>query len=427
MRNVFIIAKREYLERVRAKSFLIMTIFIPLLMCGVTIVPSFIADKSAGGEKHIVLATASPQTGEILREQLLGLNKTQKDADIPGGQRGPLTTTHYSVTVETDLSDAARSAYLEKVKQKRLDGVIWASDEALASRKFDYITLNVSSFIDTSLLERAISQGVRRQVLKGKGLTDSDVETALKPVTLTAQSPLGKDAPDAQKLFFTVLALVMILYMTILLYGINVMRAILEEKSSRVMEVMLSTATAQDMMSGKILGVSAVGLTQVGIWAVVAGGLPLVAAGSAGMLKGVLTPSLLGYFAVYFLLGFALYSTLCAAIGAMVNSEQEAQQLQIVVMMPLILSVIIMVNIIQYPTSPLAFWASLFPFTSPLIMLTRLALQPPHLWEIALSIGLLLGAIYVSSWLCARIYRVGILMYGKKPTLPEIIKWIKYA
>jgi ABC-2 type transport system permease protein len=180
-------------------------------------------------------------------------------------------------------------------------------------------------------------------------------------------------------------------------------------------------------MSGKILGVSAVGLTQVGIWAVVAGGLPLVAAGSAGLLKGVLTPSLLVYFTLYFLLGFALYSTLCAAIGAMVNSEQEAQQLQIVVMMPLILSAIIMVNIIQYPASPLAFWASLFPFTSPLIMLTRLALQPPYWWEIALSIALLMAAVYGCAWLCGRIYRVGILMYGKKPTLPEIVKWIKYA
>jgi len=276
-------------------------------------------------------------------------------------------------------------------------------------------------------MERAISQGMRRQTLKNKGLTDADIEGALKPVDLAAQSPEGKDKPDPQKLFFTVLALTMVLYMTILLYGVNVMRAILEEKTSRVMEVMLSTATSQELMTGKILGVSAVGLTQVGIWAVVAGGLPLVAAGSAGLLQGVLTPGLLVYFAVFFLLGFALYSTLCAAIGAMVNSEQEAQQLQIVVMMPLILSVIIMVNIIQYPASPLAFWASLFPFTSPLIMLTRLALQPPPTWQIVLSIALLLVAVYGCAWLCARIYRVGILMYGKKPTLPEIVKWIKYA
>lgn len=427
MRNVFIIAKREYLERVRTRSFLLMTILIPALMIGVSVVPALIANKTSGGTKKVVLVTANPQAGAALREQILDLNKPQKDADISGGRRGPLTATRYDVTVETDLSDASRKALVEKVKQKELDGVIWASDEALSSRKFDYITRDVSSFIDTSLMERAISQGMRRQTLKNKGLTDADIEGALKPVDLAAQSPEGKDKPDPQKLFFTVLALTMVLYMTILLYGVNVMRAILEEKTSRVMEVMLSTATSQELMTGKILGVSAVGLTQVGIWAVVAGGLPLVAAGSAGLLQGVLTPGLLVYFAVFFLLGFALYSTLCAAIGAMVNSEQEAQQLQIVVMMPLILSVIIMVNIIQYPASPLAFWASLFPFTSPLIMLTRLALQPPPTWQIVLSIALLLVAVYGCAWLCARIYRVGILMYGKKPTLPEIVKWIKYA
>jgi ABC-2 type transport system permease protein len=427
MRNVFTIAKREYLERVRTKSFLLMTILIPALMIGVSVVPALIANKTSGGTKKVVLVTANPQAGAALREQILELNKPQKDEDIPGGQRGPLTATRYDVTVETDLSDASRKALVEKVKLKELDGVIWASDEALSSRKFDYITRDVSSFIDTSIMERAISQGMRRQTLKSKGLSDADIEGALKPVDLAAQSPEGKDKPDPQKLFFTVLALTMVLYMTILLYGVNVMRAILEEKTSRVMEVMLSTATSQELMSGKILGVSAVGLTQVGIWAVVAGGLPLVAAGSAGLLKGVLTPSLLFYFAAYFLFGFALYSTLCAAIGAMVNSEQEAQQLQIVVMMPLILSAIIMVNIIQYPSSPLAFWASLFPFTSPLIMLTRLALQPPPTWQIVLSIALLLAAVYGCAWLCARIYRVGILMYGKKPTLPEIVKWIKYA
>jgi ABC-2 type transport system permease protein len=427
MHNVLIIAKREYLERVRTRSFLLMTIFIPALMIGVTVIPSLIANKSAGGTKKVVLVTANPEVGGALREQILELNKPHLDEDISGGQSRPVTATKYEVTVAADFSGAARAALVEKVKQKELDGVIWASDEALASRKLDYITRDVSSFVDTSLMERAISQGIRRQTLKSKGLTDADIENALKPVDLTAQSPFGKDTPNPQRLFFTVLALSMVLYMTILLYGVNVMRAILEEKTSRVMEVMLSTATSQELMTGKILGVSAVGLTQVGIWALVAGGLPLVAAGSAGLLQGVLKPSLLIYFALYFLMGFALYSTLCAAIGAMVNSEQEAQQLQIVVMMPLILSVIIMVNIIQYPASPLAFWASLFPFTSPLIMLTRIALQTPPLWQIVLSIALLAGAIYGCAWLCARIYRVGILMYGKKPTLPEIVKWIRFA
>ncbi len=168
----------------------------------------------------------------------------------------------------------------------------------------------------------------------------------------------------------------MVMYMTVLLYGINVMRSILEEKTSRIMEVMLSTATAKEMMAGKILGVGAVGLTQVGIWAVAAGiyfaafWLLLPAPSRARS-----APMLLGFFVVFFLLGYVLYSTLCAAVGSMVNSEQEAQQMQFLVMMPMILSVIFIVNIFQHPSSPIAVFGSLFPFTAPLVMFSRIAMQ----------------------------------------------------
>jgi len=145
------------------------------------------------------------------------------------------------------------------------------------------------------------------------------------------------------------------------------------------------------------------------------------------MLKGVITAKLLIFFAVFFLLGYVLYSTLCAAVGSMVNSEQEAQQLQFLIMMPMILAVFVIVNIFQHPSSGLAFWGSIFPFTAPLVMFTRIAMQQPPWWQISLSIGLMVATIYGMVVLCGRIYRVGILMYGKKPNLPEIMKWIKYA
>ena len=194
------------------------------------------------------------------------------------------------------------------------------------------------------------------------------------------------------------------------------------------MEVMLSVSKPNEMMAGKILGVGAVGLTQIVIWiaaaAVMTGGT-LVAA--AGQLKGVIKPEMLIAFAVYYLLGFALYSTIYAAIGAMVNSEQEAQQLQFLAVIPLAAALVIMFNVIQYPNSTIAFWASIFPLTSPLIMFTRVAVQMPVWWQIGLSIGVSLATIAGMVLLCGRIYRVGILMYGKKPTLPEIIKWLRYA
>jgi ABC-2 type transport system permease protein len=433
MHNTFIIAKREYLERVRSRSFVIMTFFIPLLMFGVTVVPTLLMNKGSNETKHMVVVAGDRDTAEMIRSRIE--QRQEKSNDKVNGEvktkRG-LPPTHFSVDVSTDTSDSARAALTKKVKDKELDGFLWATPPAIQARKLDFVTRDTSSFIENGLLGQSVTDALRRSALKSKGLKQEDIESALQSVDVEPQSPLGKDAPNPQILFFATLGMVMVLYMTVLLYGINVMRSILEEKTSRIMEVMLSTASAKQMMAGKILGVGAVGLTQVAIWmstALVFSAGPLVA--NAAQIKAVFSVKLLVFFAIYFLLGYILYSTLCAAVGSMVNSEQEAQQLQFLVMMPMILSVIMIMQIFQHPNSQMAFWGSLFPFTAPLVMFTRIAMQPGSLWdigwEIAVSIGLMLATIYGMIWLCGRIYRVGILMYGKKPNLPEIMKWIKYA
>ncbi len=433
MHNTFIIAKREYLERVRSRSFVIMTFFIPLLMFGVTVVPTLLMNKDSNETKHMVVVAGDRDTAEMIRSRIE--QRQEKSNDKASGEvktkRG-LPPTHFTVEVSTDTADSARAALTKKVKDKELDGFLWATPEAIQARKLDFVTRDTSSFIENGLLGQSVTDALRRSALKNKGLKEDDIESALQSVDVEPQSPLGKDAPNPQILFFATLGMVMVLYMTVLLYGINVMRSILEEKTSRIMEVMLSTASAKQMMAGKILGVGAVGLTQVAIWlgtALVFSGGALVA--NAAQIKGVLSVKMLVFFAVYFLLGYILYSTLCAAVGSMVNSEQEAQQLQFLVMMPMILSVIMIMQIFQHPNSQMALWGSLFPFTAPLVMFTRIAMQTGSLWDIgwqiALSIGLMLATIYGMIWLCGRIYRVGILMYGKKPNLPEIMKWIKYA
>ena len=431
MHNILIIAKREYLERVRTRSFVIMTFFIPLLMFGAILAPTLLMNRGSGDTKHMVVVAADRDTAEMIRsriEQKQDEEKSGSQADGKLGQKRGLPPSHFSVDVSTNTADSERAALTAKVKDKQLDAFLWATPDAIKARKLDFVTRDVSSVIENGVLGLAVSDALRRSALKSKGLKEDEIEAALQPVDVEPVSPMGKDAPNPQVMFFATFGMVMVLYMTVLLYGINVMRAILEEKTSRIMEVMLSTASAKELMSGKILGVGAVGLTQVGIWAATAGVLSagsLVA--SAHMLKGVLSVKLLVFFAVYFLLGYVLYSTLCAAVGSMVNSEQEAQQLQFLVMMPMILSVFVIVNIFQHPASSLAFWGSMFPFTAPLVMFTRIAMQQPPVWQIALSIGLMVATIYGMVVLCSRIYRVGILMYGKKPNLPEIMKWIKYA
>jgi ABC-2 type transport system permease protein len=432
MHNILIIAKREYLERVRSRSFVIMTLFIPALMFGVSVVPTLLANRGSNETKSMIVVSSDRETAELIRssiEQQQDQQKTDSNPASSVGKKRSLPPTHFTVQVSTNATQAERDALTEKVKQKQLDGFLWATPDAIAARKLDFVTRDTSSFIDNSVLGQTISDAVIHQSLKSKGLKDADIESALQAVKVEAVSPLGKGAPNPQIMFIATLGLVMVMYMTVLLYGINVMRSILEEKTSRIMEVMLSTASAKEMMAGKILGVGAVGLTQVGIWALAAGiyfaGIIVAAAGS---IKGVMSPALLIYFVVYFLLGYILYSTLCAAVGSMVNSEQEAQQMQFLVMMPMILSVIFIVNIFQHPAGPLAVFGSLFPFTAPLVMFSRIAMQPETpVWQIGTSIALMVATIYAMVWLCGRIYRVGILMYGKKPNLPEIMKWIKYA
>lgn len=432
MHNIFLIAKREYQERVRTRAFLIMTFFIPALMFGVTVLPAMLMTRGGNETKRMVVVAADRDTAEMIRsriEQEQGQEDKKPNQQLTN-KRG-LPPTHFTVEVSTNATPEGRTELIQKVNQKQLDGFLWATPDAIAARKLDFVTRDTSSFIENSILGQTVSDALRRQALKSKGLKEEEIESALEPVDVEPVSPLGANAPNPQTMFYATLGMVMVMYMTVLLYGINVMRSILEEKTSRIMEVMLSTASAKEMMAGKILGVGAVGLTQVGIWAAAAavyGAGPAIAA--RGLLKNVVTPSLLIYFGVFFLLGYVLYSTLCAAIGSMVNSEQEAQQMQFLVMMPMILSVIFIINIFTHPNSPIAVFGSLFPFTAPLVMFSRIAMQmtaPPPFWQIGLSIVLMIATIYAMVWLCGRIYRVGILMYGKKPTLPEIVKWIKYA
>lgn len=435
MRNILLIAKREYLERVRSRSFVIMTFLIPGLMFGVSVLPTLMANRGGNETKSIVIVAQDRETAESIRSGIEQEQQDQQDQKKTAGQtddklsrKNPILPSNYAVVVSVDTTPAGREALTERVKQKQLDGFLWATPDAIAARKIDFVTRDLSNVLDNGLLGKTISDSLVRVALKNKGLKDDDINAALEPVKVEAQNAMGKGAPDPQIMVLSTLVFVMIMYMTVLLYGINVMRSILEEKTSRIMEVMLSTATAKEMMAGKILGVGAVGLTQVGIWAVAAG---IYMAGTviavASAIKGAINPMLLVYFTIFFLLGYVLYSTLCAAVGSMVNSEQEAQQMQFLVMMPLILAIIFIINIFQHPNSSIAVFGSLFPFTAPLVMFSRIAMQMPPWWQIATSIALMIATIYGMIWLCGRIYRVGILMYGKKPTLPEILKWIKYA
>jgi ABC-2 type transport system permease protein len=221
----------------------------------------------------------------------------------------------------------------------------------------------------------------------------------------------------------------MLLYLNMLVYGFAVMRSIIEEKSSRVLEVLLSSLTAKHLLAGKIIGVGAVGLTQFLIWLIIAGAFAVLGlTASNSVLSNVHIPMMgLIAFGVFFILGYFLYSTMYAALGAMVNSDQEAQQVQWPAMLPTVFSIVLSTPVLQHPNSQLAFWSSMIPFFAPILMFVRIMADTPPLWQTALSIALMLLTTWGLLGLSSRIYRVGILMYGKRPTLPELRRWLRYT
>jgi ABC-2 type transport system permease protein len=433
MRNTFLIARREYLEKVRTKAFIIMTILVPAIMYGLTVGPALIAARNLGGTKRLVVVASDARTGQLIRLQIERRRQEEKKQKeqaekntLPRRSIEPAAA--YAIEVDTNTSEAERGALTEKVKAKQLDGVIWATADALAARKVSYITRDVAGITENLHIEDSVTLAVQREALKGKGLSDGEIESIQKEVELSVESASGGKRADFRSTMLTLVFLTTVLYVSVLLYGINVMNAVLEEKNSRVMEVMLASSEPKELMAGKILGVGAVGLTQIGLWTLAGAALSspgLIAGG--GELKHLITPAMAIAFPVFFLLGYTLYSTLYATIGAMVNSQQEGQQFQQLIALPLALSFIFIFSLVQYPNSPLALALSFFPLTSPLMMFARIAIETPPWWQIALSIAILVGSIYGIVLVCAKIYRVGILMYGKKPTLPEIVKWIKYA
>jgi ABC-2 type transport system permease protein len=214
-----------------------------------------------------------------------------------------------------------------------------------------------------------------------------------------------------------------------MLYGMNVARSIIEEKTSRIFEVLLATLRPEAMMAGKIIGVGSVGLTQVGIWlvGVLLFGSSFAAKVGAGNVHFTLTPKQFIFFFIYFLLGYLFYSSIAAALGAMTNSEQELQQLNMFLFVPLAVCFIVLHSVMESPDGTLARVLALIPPFTPLLMYLRVSLGHPHPWEVALSLVLTSASILVIIWITSRIYRVGVLMYGKRPSIPELLRWLKYS
>ncbi len=414
MHEVLLIARREYLERVRSRAFLMMTILFPLFI-GLMIGGSIFAGKLSSGVKEIAIAS---------NDAVLAREVAAEVEAVRGRPPG----------VVTPASDAQRAELNQRVESKALDGYLWLEQAAGAtSPKVSFVSRSAGNLFSLGGMQSAIDRGIERAELLRHGATSAEVAaTSHHPDIETMQIRNGQLIPsNSLKSFFGAYAMMFLIYFTVVFYGMNVARSVVEEKTSRIFEVLLSTVQPQSLMAGKLLGVGAAGLTQMGIWFVLIAGIIGTSASTAVAQGGLgafgIHPQQIFFLLAYFLLGFFFYSAIAAAVGASVSSEQEIQQFSMVIVAPLTVGMVMISYIVSNPTALPVVLLSLFPPCAPIVMFLRMSSQMPPAWQIALSMLLMLVFIWAAIWFASRIYRVGILMYGKRATLPEILRWMRYS
>ena len=414
--KLWAVVRREYLERVRTKAFVIGTVLGPLVMGAMMLVP-ILAVGSASKRLTVEVLDRTgrlgPQVEEALRAATFG-DKARFDVQAGGGE-----------------PPGAREAALKKaVLESRLDGYLVLPEDALEKSTASYYGRNVSNSIDLRTMERAVSDVLVGHRLAGAGLDPTKVKDLTKELDLkTIRLSESGEREDRGAAMILALILLMILYTSIIMWGQMVMTSVIEEKTNRVVEVMAAGVSPTTLLAGKLLGVGAAGLTQFLVWAISMFGVSVFGAGIAmgPFAMPEITPVMLVSFVLFFLLGFLFYAALYASIGAAVNTVQEAQSLAFPVMLPIILAMVCFPAVLEAPDGALAVTMSMVPGMSPLIMFLRVVVLTPPLWQIALSVALLALGILGVLWVAARIYRVGILMYGKRPTFPELMKWVRHV
>jgi len=429
MSKMWTVMRREYLSRLKTKGFIIGTILTPVLLIAMTVLPSLLLFLKSDKSSRIAVID---QTGVIVDSLMLNLNE-KNDA----GQRLYHFIKHDARPEEIET---AKKFLSEKVDRSELDGYIIIPAAIDENGNADYYGKSVTNFRANSRIRGAISRAVTERRIQESGLNSEQVRQLVRRVELRTFriAEGGREEEDAGHTQMLVWVLVMFIYLALIVYGQMVMRSVIEEKSSRVIESVISSIKPFQLMAGKILGIGALGLTQYSLWALVMGLLSLYGVKVANVFAPktmnasnitlpAVAPEALIFFIVFFVLGCFLFSVIYAGVGAMVNSDQEAQQFVFPVMMLVIIPLMSIWYIIGNPNSQMSVILSLVPFFAPIIMFARILVQTPPAWQIALCLALMIATIVAMIWIVGRIYRVGVLMYGKRPTLPEIIKWIKYA
>lgn len=423
MNKIWLVIKREYKTRVLSKGFLISTIAIPALFGGMIVFEAVVAKSGPARTFKIGVVDDTGSVGGTIAGTL-------NQMKLPGGQP------EFDVTeMKSPFSAPGRTlTSLEaQARARGMDGILMIPRGVLSGAQPELVESNAAVLRSTGDISKAVSRAVIATRLETYGVGSGQLDNLLRPVDLRVAELTGKGkAEDRGQIEAVAIVMALVLYGALMMYGITTMRSVLEEKTTRTMEVLISSVRPMQLMAGKILGVAAVGLTQFIIWAVSAAalsayGLTMSRSLGQGHFSIHIPAILLIAFVVYFVGGYLLYSSMFAAVGAAVSDHNDAHQIQAPIVYLLVASVLLFGLISRDPNSPTALVLTLIPFFSPILMVYRMALQTPPLWQIVLSLFILAvttaGIIYAT----ARIYRVGVLMYGKRPSLAEVIRWMRYS
>jgi ABC-2 type transport system permease protein len=460
MNKLLAIIKREYVQRVRTKFFVVMTVLGPLMLVVFTIVPGLLFSIKAGGDTRIAIVdqTDGMKLSNPIRDSLLKDDREDdSDSDNSAGIAGSVNANTRDRMQKAGKS-LSGSFFVEQVKLRgralddvkrelnarigkdQLDGYLVIPPDILknSESKTYYYGRNVGDVITRGQIEDRLNRAVQRERLIANGVKEQYIEELSKPVDLVTY-PVNEKGEEGVKDsgagFVMVFVIAFLIYLTVLMYGQVVLGAIVEEKETRIAEILFSSVRSLTLMIGKLIGVSLVALTQLGIWFLAFAVLSIWGI-SALAARGVdmgdiniphLPPLFFLYFFLFFVLGYFIYATIYVLVGSMVTTTQEGGQMAMPVIFLLMAGLYMAFPVIRSPNSSFAFWVSMFPFFSPITMIVRIVSQTPPFWQIALSLIIGYLTVVLLLWLASRIYRIGMLMYGKKATIPEVMRWVRQA
>lgn len=450
MQKFLAVVRHEYKKIVYKWTFLVATLLFPLIALAFAVVPALIFSIK-GEPTRIVIVD---QTGKIAPRLKSNLLKEEREEKVDQAEDEALQnpTALQKKQIEETVkqmqeafvfveynSDAKSNEQIkrelnEKISEKELDAyLIVPNDYAAKNANYEFFSRKADDLISKSTMRNAINSAVRSQRLADANISEDKLKNLGQSVELSAKqiSETG-DEKDSGGTMAAAFVVGLMIYITLLIYGQQIMAAVIEEKETRIAEILFSSAKPFELMMGKLVGVGLAGLTQLAIW--IGSALVLVVFGlanmsAAGMSVSMpdISPLTVVYFFIFFILGFFIYATIYALIGSMVTTVQEGGQFAMIPVFTLVAGLYLSFAVIRDPNSSVAFWASIAPFVAPLTMPVRILAETPPFWQIALAILLNGAAIAGLIWLAARVYRVGMLMYGKKATIPEVWKWIRQS